>query len=159
MGGTSAGIPQIHRCARGHCTGACNAKALLRELALRKDSQVRLPIAAGAAPPPAKPKPLTKEGIARALASDFELDVKLVRRIITSLADLGKKEVATTGVFILHRLAKVKRIEVPAKTGGIKKIFGKMVYCKDRPATMSVKAYSSKSLKPENWRHRDGIHR
>merc|ERR1711972_1316740 len=93
------------------------------------------------------PKSMTKGAIAEALATECELKKSVCAKFINSLAEVATKEVASTGVFALPGLCRLKTRVKPATKGGKKEVFGKVVMVKARPARKIVKAYPVAALK------------
>merc|ERR1712217_94082 len=86
-------------------------------------------------------KPITKPAIAKALSEEHEIKVSTASAIIASLAELGSKEVTSTGKFTFPGLVMIKTRVKPATKACKKEIFGKMCDVKARPARTVVKAF------------------
>merc|ERR1712050_537443 len=92
-------------------------------------------------------KPITKSAIAKALSEEHEIKMKTASAIIASLAELGSKEVTSTGKFTFPGLVIIKTRVKPATKACKKEIFGKMCDVKARPARTIVKARPTAALK------------
>merc|ERR1711879_219308 len=92
-------------------------------------------------------KPMTKGAIADALASQCEMKKSEVAKVINSLSEVATKEVASTGIFTIPGLCRIKTRTKPATKAGKREVFGKLVMVKARPARTIVKAYPVKALK------------
>merc|ERR1719160_200217 len=92
-------------------------------------------------------KAMTKSGIAKSIAEEFELKQNVAGKIIASLADIAAKEVKSNGKFTFPGLCMVKTRKKPATKAGQREIFGKMVVVKAKPARTIVKAYAVAALK------------
>merc|ERR1712217_336922 len=86
-------------------------------------------------------KPITKSAIAKALAEEHEIKASTASATINSLAELGSKEVTSTGKFTFPGLVMIKTRVKPATKACKKEIFGKMCDVKARPARTVVKAF------------------
>merc|ERR1711972_452624 len=92
-------------------------------------------------------KVMTKSAIAKAIAEEHEVKASVATKIINSLADIGTKEVTSTGKFTFPGLVMVKTRVKPATKACKKEVFGKMCDVKARPARTIVKAYPASALK------------
>merc|ERR1712151_325982 len=92
-------------------------------------------------------KPLSKGGIAQAVAEDCELKSSQASKIIDSIAAIGTKEVVSNGKFTFPGLCMIKTRHKPATKACKKEIFGKMQTVKARPARTVVKAFAVAALK------------
>merc|ERR550537_1894138 len=92
-------------------------------------------------------KAMTKGAIAKAIAEEFELKQNVAGKIIASLADIGAKEVKSSGKFTFPGFCVVKTRKKPATKAGEREVFGKMVMVKAKPARTIVKAYPVAALK------------
>ena len=92
-------------------------------------------------------KPMTKGGLAEALASQTELKKSECMKVISSLADVGAQQVKKAGKFVLPGLCMVKTRLKPATKAGKREVFGKVVMVKAKPARTIVKAYPVAALK------------
>merc|ERR1712083_177305 len=93
------------------------------------------------------PKPMTKTGIAKAIAQQHELKTKVTAKVINVLAQIATKEVQTVGKFTLPKLLTIKSRHKPATKACKKMIFGEMTTVKAKPAKTVVKAYPVAALK------------
>merc|ERR1712039_1020395 len=91
-----------------------------------------LPLSCTMAPSPMKTKAMKATAVAK---------------IMSSLAEIGTKEVTTTGKFTFPGLCMIKTRKKPATKACKKEIFGKMCDVKARPARTIVKAYPVSALK------------
>ena len=92
-------------------------------------------------------KPLTKTGIAEALASETQIKKSECMKVLNSLADVAAKEVKKSGKFTIPGLCMVKTRLKPATKAGKREVFGKMMMVKAKPAKTIVKAYCVAALK------------
>merc|ERR1712050_487510 len=92
-------------------------------------------------------KVMTKSAIAKAMGEEHEIKAGVAAKIISSLAEIGTKEVTTTGKFTFPGLVMVKTRVKPATKACEKEIFGKMCDVKARPARTIVKATPVSALK------------
>merc|ERR1711879_539854 len=92
-------------------------------------------------------KAMTKSGIAKSIAEEFELKQNVAGQIISSLADIAAKEVKTNGKFTFPGFCMVKTRTKPATKACEKEMFGKTVTGKARPARTIVKAFPVSALK------------
>ena len=92
-------------------------------------------------------KPMTKGGLAEALASETELKKSECMKVINSLAGVATKEVKKAGKFVLPGLCMVKTRLKPATKAGKREVFGKVVMVKAKPARTIVKAFPVSALK------------
>ena len=92
-------------------------------------------------------KVMTKSAMAKAIAEEHEIKQGVAAKIISSLAEIGTKEVASTGKFTFPGLVMVKTRVKPATKACKKEMFGKMCDVKARPARTIVKAYPVSALK------------
>merc|ERR1712039_947372 len=92
-------------------------------------------------------KAMSKGAIAAQLAEGHELKKTVASKIIDSLAEIGAKEVSTTGKFTTPGLVMIKTRKKPATKACTKEIFGKMCTVKAKPAKTVVKAFAVSALK------------
>merc|ERR1712066_540410 len=92
-------------------------------------------------------KPMTKGGIAEALATSLELKKSVCSKVIDSLTEIATTEVGKTGVFSLPGLCRLKPRTKPATKAGEREVFGKVVMVKAKPARKVVKAFPAAALK------------
>merc|ERR1712084_194660 len=92
-------------------------------------------------------KPMTKGGLAEALASETELKKSECMKVINSLAGVATAQVKKAGKFVLPGLCMVKTRVKPATKAGQREVFGKTVMVKAKPARTIVKAYPVAALK------------
>merc|ERR1712187_187449 len=86
-------------------------------------------------------KPMTKGGLAEALAADSGLKKSECGKIIGSLAGIAAKELKSAGKFTVPGLCMVKTRKKAAVPAGKREIFGKLVMVKAKPAKTVVKAF------------------
>merc|ERR1712203_1287152 len=67
--------------------------------------------------------PMSKGGLAEALAAKTDLKKAVCSKLIGALADVGAKEVKSTGVFTVHGLCRIKTKVKPATKAGKKMMF------------------------------------
>merc|ERR1719310_2510224 len=91
-------------------------------------------------------KPMTKGGLAEALATETELKRSECMKVINSLASVATQEVKKAGKFVLPGLCMVKTRVKPATKAGKREVFGKVVMVKAKPAKTVVKAYPVAAL-------------
>ena len=92
-------------------------------------------------------KVMTKGALAKAIAEEYEIKQGVAAKIISSLAEIGTKEVSSAGKFTFPGFVTVKTRVKPATKACKKEIFGKMCDVKARPARTIVKAYPVSALK------------
>merc|ERR1711976_1107754 len=92
-------------------------------------------------------KPLTKGGIASAIAEECELKASLASKMIGSIAAIATKEVQQNGIFTFPGLCRIKTRQKPATKACKREIFGKMQTVKAKPARTIVKAFPVAALK------------
>merc|ERR1711937_440117 len=92
-------------------------------------------------------KPMTKGGLADALASETELKRSECMKVINSLAGVASQQVKKAGKFVLPGLCMVKTRVKPATKAGKREVFGKVVMVKAKPAKTVVKAFAVAALK------------
>merc|ERR1712203_50685 len=90
---------------------------------------------------------MSKGALAEAVAGTCELKKSVVSKVFASIAEVGTKEVKSTGVFTLPGLCRIKTRMKPATKAGKKEVFGKVVVVKARPARKVVKASPVSALK------------
>merc|ERR1719161_3459279 len=92
-------------------------------------------------------KVMTKSAIAKSIADEFEIKQNVAGKIISSLAEIGAKEVKANGKFTFPGFCMVKTRVKPATKAGEREVFGKVVMVKAKPARTVVKAYPVSALK------------
>merc|ERR1712039_704358 len=92
-------------------------------------------------------KAMGKGAMAKAIAEEHEIKTSVASAIINSLADIGTKEVTSTGKFTFPGLVMIKTRNKPATKACKKEVFGKMCDIKARPARTIVKAFPVSALK------------
>ena len=92
-------------------------------------------------------KAMTKGAIAKAIAEEHEIKQGAAAKIISSLAEIGSKEVTSTGKFVFPGLVMIKTRVKPATKACKKEVFGKMCDVKAKPARTVVKAFPVAALK------------
>merc|ERR1711918_310564 len=92
-------------------------------------------------------RPMSKGGLADAIAGTCELKRKVASKAIDSLARIGAVEVKKSGVFTTPGLARIKTRTKPATKAGKRMMFGKEVLVKAKPAKTVVKAFAVAALK------------
>merc|ERR1712048_508136 len=92
-------------------------------------------------------KAMTKSAMAKAIAAEHEIKQTVASSIINSLAEIGTKEVSSTGKFVIPGLVMIKTRTKPATKACKREIFGKMCDVKARPARTICKAYPMSALK------------
>merc|ERR1711870_90216 len=92
-------------------------------------------------------KAMTKSAMAKAIAEEHEIKQSVASGIINSLAEIGAKEVTSTGKFTIPGLVMIKTRTKPATKACKKEIFGKMCTIKAKPAKTVVKAFAVAALK------------
>merc|ERR1711920_1040501 len=91
--------------------------------------------------------PMSKGGLAEALAAQHDLKKSVCSKLLAALADIGTKEVKSNGLFTVHGLCRIKTRLKPATKAGKRMMFGKEVVVKAKPAKTVVKAFAVASLK------------
>ena len=92
-------------------------------------------------------KPMTKGGLAEALAAETELKKSECTKVLNSLAGVAAKGLKQAGKFTLPGLCMVKTRLKPATKAGKREVFGKVVMVKAKPARTVVKAFPVAALK------------
>merc|ERR1719181_2355319 len=92
-------------------------------------------------------KPMSKSGIAEALASATEIKKSECAKVVENLVEIATAQVKSVGKFTLHGLCMIKTRRKPATKAGKREIFGKVVTVKAKPARTIVKAYPVSALK------------
>ena len=92
-------------------------------------------------------KAMTKSALAKSIAEEHEIKQGAAAKIISSLAEIGSKEVTSTGKFVFPGLVMIKTRVKPATKACKKEIFGKMCDVKAKPARTVVKAFPVSALK------------
>merc|ERR1712083_622652 len=92
-------------------------------------------------------KAMTKGALAANIATEFELKRNVAGKILSSLAEIGTKEVKKNGIFSFPGLCRIKTRVKPATPACEKEIFGKLQMVKARPARTVVKAFPVAALK------------
>merc|ERR1712039_740236 len=91
--------------------------------------------------------PMTKGGLAEALASETGLKKSECGKVIASLADIALKELKKAAKFTIPGVCMVKTRRKAATPAGKREIFGKMVVVKAKPAKTVVKGFPVAALK------------
>ena len=94
-------------------------------------------------------KPMTKGGLADALATGCEMKKSDCRRVVEKLAEVATAQVKGAGKFVVPGLCMIKTRLKPATKAGKREVFGKVVMVKAKPARTVVKAFPAKALKDE----------
>merc|ERR1719436_902389 len=92
-------------------------------------------------------KPMTKGGLAEALAAESGLKKSECGKLIGSLGGIAAKELKGTGKFTVPGVCMVKTRKKAAVPAGKREIFGKMMVVKAKPAKTVVKAFAVAALK------------
>merc|ERR1711964_40707 len=92
-------------------------------------------------------RPMTKGGIAEALAAECELKKAVCSKVLDSLAAVATQEVKSTGLFSIPGLCRIKTRMKPATKAGKREVFGKVMMVKAKPARKVVKAFPVVALK------------
>merc|ERR1711920_291252 len=92
-------------------------------------------------------KPLSKGGLADAIATETELKKKDCMKVLDSLAAVATTQVKSAGKVTIPGLCMVKTRQKPATKAGKREVFGKVVFVKAKPAKTVVKAYCVAALK------------
>ena len=91
-------------------------------------------------------KVMTKTAMAKAIAKEHGLQQGVAAKIISSLAEIGTKEVTSTGTFIFPGLFKVETRVKLATEACKKNIFGRTINVKAKPVRTIVKAKPTRRL-------------
>merc|ERR1712110_923585 len=75
-------------------------------------------------------KPMTKGGLAEALATETEIKRSECMKIVNSLAGIATEQVKSVGKFVLPGLCRIKTRLKPATKAGKREVFGKVVMVK-----------------------------
>merc|ERR1719262_2195642 len=92
-------------------------------------------------------KPMTKGGLAEALAAETEIKRSECMKVVNSLAGIATKQVKSAGKFVLPGLCMIKTRLKPATKAGKREIFGKVTVVKAKPARTVVKAFPVSAIK------------
>merc|ERR1711988_1647725 len=92
-------------------------------------------------------RPMSKGGLAEAIAGACELKRKVATQALDSLARIAAAEVKKQGVFTLPGLTRIKTRKKPATKAGKRMMFGKEVLVAAKPAKTVVKAFAVAALK------------
>merc|ERR1712227_659150 len=92
-------------------------------------------------------KPLSKGGLADAIATETELKKKDCMKVLDSLAAVATAQVKSAGKVTIPGLCMVKTRLKPATKAGKREVFGKVVFVKAKPAKTVVKAYCVAAIK------------
>ena len=98
---------------------------------------------------------MSRSQLVRGLANDLEVPPKLVDGIFSRLAEVAAEEVRDTGKFTVPGVCRVRTRSAPARDAGERRLFGKTVHVKARPATTSVRASVVKGFKDAVLNHSD----
>merc|ERR1739845_223637 len=92
-------------------------------------------------------KPMTKTGLAEALAAESGLKKSECVKVITSLGGIAAKELKSAAKFTIPGVCMVKTRKKAATPAGKREIFGKVVVVKAKPAKTVVKSFAVAALK------------
>merc|ERR1712066_646341 len=92
-------------------------------------------------------KPMTKGGLAGALAAESGLKKSECGKLIGGLGGIAAKELKGAGKFTIPGVCMVKTRKKAATPAGKREVFGKVVMVKAKPAKTVVKAYTVAALK------------
>merc|ERR1712228_692748 len=92
-------------------------------------------------------KPMTKTGLAEALAAATEIKKSECGKIMERLAAVATEQGKKGGKFVLPGLCMIKTRLKPATKAGKREVFGKEVMVKAKPARTVVKAFAVSALK------------
>merc|ERR1711948_140630 len=90
---------------------------------------------------------MSKGALADAVAGQCELKKSVCAKVLACIAEVGAKEVKSTGIFTLPGLCRIKTRMKPATKAGKREVFGKVVVVKAKPARKIVKAFPVAALK------------
>merc|ERR1712232_839376 len=94
-------------------------------------------------------KPMTKGGLAEALAAETEIKKSECIKVVNSLADIAAEQVKGAGLFTIPGLCRIKTRMKPATKAGKREVFGKVMMVKAKPARTVVKAFAVAALKSQ----------
>merc|ERR1712094_20975 len=92
-------------------------------------------------------KPLSKGGIAEALATASELKRSDCAKVIDALAEMATKQVKSVGKFVVPGVVMIKTRRKPATKSGKRLMFGKEVVVSAKPAKTVVKVFPVAAIK------------
>merc|ERR1711959_753738 len=92
-------------------------------------------------------KPMTKTGLAEALAAVAEIKRSECMKIVDSLSGIATEQVKSAGKFVLPGICMIKTRLKPATKAGKREVFGKVMMVKAKPARTVVKAFAVSALK------------
>merc|ERR1712226_255659 len=90
---------------------------------------------------------MTKTALAAAIASKHELKKSVCSKLITNLVSIATNQVKKMGVFAIPGVVRLKTRVKPATKAGTRKMFGKEIAVKAKPAKTVVKAFPVAALK------------
>merc|ERR1712085_189720 len=99
------------------------------------------------AKPRAAGAPLSKTGIADALATASQVKKADCARILDALAEMAGTQTKSVGKFVIPGLVMIKTRKKPATKAGKRRMFGKEVLVAAKPAKTVVKAFPVQALK------------
>jgi len=94
-------------------------------------------------------KSMGKGAIAEALVGDSGLKRSQIMKILSTLGEVGAKEVKNAGKFVLPGVCMIKTRLKPATKAGKRMMFGKEVTVKAKPAKTVCKAFPVKAIKSQ----------
>merc|ERR1740121_1213044 len=86
--------------------------------------------------------PMSKGGLAEALAAKTDLKKSVCSKLIGALADVGAKEVKSKGLFTVHGLCRIKTRVKPATKAGKRMMLIKDAVLNTKTAKTVVKAFA-----------------
>merc|ERR1712093_164353 len=92
-------------------------------------------------------KPMTKGGLAEALATETEIKRSECMKIVNSLAGIATEQVKSAGLFTIPGVCRIKTRMKPATKAGKREMFGEIMMVKAKPARTVVKAFPVAALK------------
>merc|ERR1712207_138552 len=92
---------------------------------------------------------MSKGALAASIANACEIKKGQAKSMLESFASIATAEVKKNAKFVIPGVAALKTRKKPATKAGKRKIFGKVVMVKAKPAKTVVKAFAAKALKDE----------
>merc|ERR1712032_1318275 len=90
---------------------------------------------------------LTKTALAATLGEHIGVKAKVANQMLGEVVNIATAEVKKNGIFTLPGLCRIKTRVKPATKAGKKRMFGKEVVVKAKPAKTVVKAFAVSALK------------
>merc|ERR1712161_135714 len=93
---------------------------------------------------------ISKTELVAALETKSAVKKSAVKKVLESLAEVAAKEVKK-GKFTIPGVVMVKTRQKAATKAGKREVFGKVIFCKAKPAKTILKAFPVAALKKVVW--------